>query len=438
MTKVLIIWRAYGRNWGGVQVQLMDWLGQVDASKSQVSILSPAGCIRERLAATGGPTKYLDISEDTIARIFGEYDWRVGKDELAQSGFWRPFSIWYQFLSKIRPDSIVLIAGHLFTYPLPCVLAAFLAARGHVYMTVHSMAKLGEFPPKKSRMHFGLVPGIGLWWYRQVWKRTWSARLQARLCHKTLAVGNAIRDKLVTSYGYPPRKVITIRHGVDTDRFCPAPRVRKEVRRAWGIPDHTKVIVSTARLSSEKGVDRLLRAYDRLRTDCEDPWLVLAGDGPLRSQVERLVSMSRRKAHIKMVGRVNDVCALLQASDIFVLSSDSEGFGIALVEAMSTGLVCIATRGGGPSEIITDGENGYLVDISDDGVLFGLQKVLRLDAVERNRLGQVARSTVVDKFDLRQAVRHALTQLDIAQNSGISGEGLRNSGEAPMRDQLAS
>jgi glycosyltransferase involved in cell wall biosynthesis len=103
----------------------------------------------------------------------------------------------------------------------------------------------------------------------------------------------------------------------------------------------------------------------------------------------------------------------LKASDIYVLSSDDEGFGIALVEALSTGLLCVATRGPGPSDIIADGQNGILVEASDEGVRLGLQRALSLGSDERVRLTERARKTVEDRFEIAQAIRSALDALGI-------------------------
>ncbi len=338
---------------------------------------------------------------------------KIGRDELAASGFWSPFLNWIRLLFRIRPDSIVLMAGHVFSYPPPCVLAAFLASRGHLHMTIHSMGKLEELPEKKSKLHLGFVPGIGLWWYRRVWLKTWPARLQARLCRNTLVAGTAIRNMIVRFYGYPPEKVGLIQHGVDPDRFRPAQGNRQELRRAWGVPDDALVIVSTARLSREKGVDRLLRAFNRLGNESGSPWLLLAGDGALRPDIDSLVSGSAQGRRIKMLGQVEDVRPLLQASDIFILPSDSEGFSIGLIEAMATGLVCVSTMVGGSREIISDGETGFLVDRTDEGVLFGLQRALKLNHAEREQMGEKARRAAQSQCDVHSAVGRAFRQLGI-------------------------
>ena len=87
------------------------------------------------------------------------------------------------------------------------------------------------------------------------------------------------------------------------------------------------------------------------------------------------------------LGHLDDVSPAVKASDIYVLSSCTEALGIALLEAMSCKLVCVATRTTGPSEIIEDGENGFLVHPSDSGILNGLRAALKLGQEQRELMG---------------------------------------------------
>src|SRR6185437_15886157 len=99
---------------------------------------------------------------------------------------------------------------------------------------------------------------------------------------------------------------------------------------------------------------------------------------------------------IRFLGYVADVCPMLRASDIYALPSDEEGFGLALAEAMACELICVATKTIGPSEIIEDGVNGFLTDLSYEGVLKGLDRALSLDIEERPAMGRRARQRIID------------------------------------------
>src|SRR5262249_48366439 len=158
---------------------------------------------------------------------------------------------------------------------------------------------------------------------------------------------------------------------------------RARWRQIHNIPQKDLLIVSTARLSIQKRIDRLLQAFSFLSSKHKNMWLMLAGDGPLRAELERSIDTLPNR-RIKILGHVDDVTSILQASDIYVLPSDNEGFGIALIEAMATKLVCVATRTAGPDDIIEDGENGFLVDLSYEGVLSGLEKAIEMSPSERD------------------------------------------------------
>lgn len=394
-------------------MRLLDWLEHVDYEKNRVFLLSPTDVFSERMKARGIRARYLRLSSTENSALFRQYDPVTGKDSLSESGFWSPFLAWWRFIRRIHPDMVVMMAGHLFSYPIPCVLAAFLGSRKSVYLTVHSMGRLEELPRKHSRLHFGVLPGLGLWWYRQVWPKTWSPRIASRICSRVLTASGTIRDRIVTSYKLPSKKIGVIPHGVDTRHFCPFPSRRVEWRRFHNIPDNTLIVVSTARLSGEKGIPRLLRAYELLAKDRPDVRLVLAGDGPLKADIEKREADLVAAGKIIFLGHVEDVAPVLQASDVYVLPSDSEGFGIALLEAMATGLVCVSTRIGGPLEIMADRETGFLIEPTDEGVFYGLQKAMELSPAGREKMGSKARRAIQMRWELRSAVGHAFRLLDI-------------------------
>ena len=218
----------------------------------------------------------------------------------------------------------------------------------------------------------------------------------------------------MNGYGYAPEKIRVVYTGVDTKRFSPVSQdSRKGLRRQLQIPDEAVVVVSAARLHRIKRLDRLIQAFSALSLEYKDLWLLLTGDGPLRDELKRLAQSVNNREHIRFLGHVKDVCAILRASDIYVLPSDEEGFGIALAEAMACELVCVATKTVGPSEIIEDGLNGFLTDLTYDGVLKGLDQALRLGHKERRAIGERARQTVVDNFRVEETTAKSLAFMEI-------------------------
>jgi glycosyltransferase involved in cell wall biosynthesis len=413
MKRILFIRRAY--SFGGAERRLLDWLGRIDYSFQEVFVISPVDVFSERMKRVGLLANYIQLEPHSITRLFGRANPLLGKDDLAAGEFWPVFSSWLRFLSRVRPQQIVFMEGYFFSFPLACVLAGYIATKGHVYMTDHTA--LLEGPPLKTvRLHWGMVPGLGLWWYRKVWPSVWPWRMRARLCRKILAASETVKNREVTFYGYPPEKMGIINHGVDVVRFVPSETRRAEWREAHSIPAGDLVMVSTGRLQAQKRIDRLLGAFVALARGRRNIWLLLAGDGPLRQEVEAAIrALDDRQVarRIRLLGHQEDVLPVLQAADIFVLTSDNEGFGIALVEAMATGLVCVSTATAGPDTILNDGENGFLVDVSDAGILVGLGKAIGMSADERVLMGARARQTAMERYELQSAITRALRLLDV-------------------------
>lgn len=121
--------------------------------------------------------------------------------------------------------------------------------------------------------------------------------------------------------------------------------------------------VSVGRLVASKGWDILIKAFEKLSDDCR---LVIAGDGPERTNIENLISDLELNDKVSLLGNVNknEFQNMFSISDCFVLASRSETFGLVYAEAMMAGLPVIATRCGGPEEFVND-ENGRLVDVDD-------------------------------------------------------------------------
>jgi len=387
MGKVLFIRRPGA--FGGIEVLLLDWIRQVDCSRVDVSLASTLECFGERIGQEGLPVEYKVVSLPILGGTFGI------------------FAAWLKEIRQISPDKVVILEGTVDEVPLASVLAAYLATRGNVYMTEHLA---WPFPPERTRStHFGFVPGLGLWWHR----RMWGIRTRSFLSKRVLAVSEAVRDVLLM-YGYPADKIAIAYHGVDVDRFSPSDIVKKAWRQRHGVPDDAIVMVSTSRLAREKKLERLLHAFGALSSERGNLWLLFAGEGPLRGELERKAASLNGKERVVFLGLVDNVCELLQASDVFVLPSDREGLSVSLTEAMAAGLICVASDVSGSNEVITNGENGFLVAPSEAGVLGGVESALKLDPSTRARMAENARKTILDRFEKRKSVANILALLEIA------------------------
>lgn len=183
--------------------------------------------------------------------------------------------------------------------------------------------------------------------------------------------------KHMLSLGFSESKMRVIFNPLDTARYKPDPAVRAAKRSEFGLSDGRLLIMAAGRFVNWKGFDILISAYagylginPAARAGTK---LLLAGDGEERTALLRLVKASGIEDNVIMPGFVSDIRPYLQASDIFVLPSKTpEPFGIVLLEALASGTACIATRGGGALDMITDGENGWFADINSAGSLGAL------------------------------------------------------------------
>jgi len=137
------------------------------------------------------------------------------------------------------------------------------------------------------------------------------------------------------------------------------------------------IILFVGRLVEWKGIETLIRSMTLVRKEIPDSWLNIVGDGPLRDSLQNLVQEIGLTESIRFYGKVNDedLSKLYDSASVFVLPSRSyqglvmEGLGVVLLEAMSHGIPVIGSNVGGIPDIITDGENGFLVPEQDSAAL---------------------------------------------------------------------
>ena len=176
---------------------------------------------------------------------------------------------------------------------------------------------------------------------------------------RVLALTQDMKNEMQKIYNSDDLGVIVIPNGIDLKRFENLPR--KNIRESLGIEGNEKIVLFVGTLKPVKGVSYLIEAMNVVNNKAK---LLLVGDGGERRNLETFVKKSDLQKYVNFVGKIpNDkVPEYMAASDVFVLPSLSEGFPVVVVEAMASGLPIIATDVGGLSEIVKDGENGFLVE----------------------------------------------------------------------------
>lgn len=183
----------------------------------------------------------------------------------------------------------------------------------------------------------------------------------------------------------------------DPDHMSPR-RGRDELRKETGVTETDTVILYAGSISPEKRLDRMLRVFMAALDRMPDLKLWIVGGGPLRRGLEE---ESTGLAGVTFFGPSPDVASFMNAADILMLTSDTEGVPAVVLEAGYMGLPVLASRVGGLSECITDGETGVLVDPDDEeGFVRALLGLAGEDPHRRSVMGERARKRMLEHYSI--------------------------------------
>ena len=287
-------------------------------------------------------------------------------------------------IKKKRADILHL---HGFKAGLLGRLASFTSLRVPVVLTVHNYI---------AHQERSSLPPFCFYFAENILSRRTS---------RIIAVSEALKKNLSDSMGIPDHKIIKIYNGINFEKFSSGGGTNNnhdipEPKNSDGI----STVGTAARFAPQKGVADLLRAA-RLVIDkgmrCK---FLIAGDGPLRKELEEQVRSSGLQNHVQFLGHVADMPIFLNSLDIFVLPSRSEGLSVTLLEALAAGKPVVATRVGGVPEIITDGVNGYLVPAQDSYQMAGKIIELLENSKRRNSMSEKGILGVKENFTVQKMI----------------------------------
>ncbi|HEX2951051.1 MAG TPA: glycosyltransferase family 4 protein [Armatimonadota bacterium] len=227
-------------------------------------------------------------------------------------------------------------------------------------------------------------------------RRKWAFQTADHL----IAVSDAVRDHFV-KMGFPSHRITVVRNGTDTRYFTVGDR--RAARAQLGIDPESFVFSTTSRLTQKKGINLLLEAFAQL-TFTRPTTLIIAGSGPQEVELRMLAERLGISNRVCFLGFQADVRPVMTAADCHVLPSLIEPLGLAVLEAMACGRPCIATRSGGPAEVITDRTTGLLVD---PGSISQLADALTFAATTpgwTDEAGLAARVSVEQSYSLQAQV----------------------------------
>jgi glycosyltransferase involved in cell wall biosynthesis len=222
-------------------------------------------------------------------------------------------------------------------------------------------------------------------------------QMTAPITDKLIVVSPLNTEKGLTDGIASPDKYVTIRSGIELDRFRHPARPREAVRAELGIPGDAPIVGTVTRLSEQKAPLDFIAAAAQVAAQRPDVHFVLVGDGPLRAEVEAAIAAQGLRERVHLTGLRRDVPELMHSFDIFALSSLWEGLPRVLPQAMAAGLPIVATAADGNAEAVTDGVNGLLTPPGDSQRFAEALLTLLTDPATAAEMGR-AGLEMVDQF----------------------------------------
>jgi glycosyltransferase involved in cell wall biosynthesis len=214
----------------------------------------------------------------------------------------------------------------------------------------------------------------------------WIERLMRPVTTTVVCVAEATRQEGLAARACDPQRTVVVHNAVDVRSFRPTSR-----------PGGTAEVVGVGRFAYPKDFLTLLEALRFVKAPCH---VRLAGDGPALTAVKSALTRDGLSQKVELLGARADIPDLLARSDVFVLSSRSEGFPVSVLEAMAAGLPVVATDVGGVAEAVEDGETGLLVPAADAEAVARALERLVVDGALRRRLGAAGRARALSLFDV--------------------------------------
>jgi len=234
----------------------------------------------------------------------------------------------------------------------------------------------------------------------QVTRRNFRGRISLALLRRwvdaIIVLDNEMQVEAVSA-GFPASRVYTMFNGIETSEFAPA-LSREDAKAALGISDKILVLY-VGRLVPQKSLTTLLRAMKLAVQSCQNLHLMLVGDGSEQESLQALIISLDIVEFVTFAGKQTNVKPFLNAADIFTLPSEKEGMSNALLEAMTTGLACLATPVGASSQMLNDGQCGLLLPVGDVPAWGKALVDLGGDPKRRAELGKAAHQRVITEYD---------------------------------------
>lgn len=283
--------------------------------------------------------------------------------------------------SLIREQRIDVVNGHNPTGAIYGTFAGRLAGVRAIVRTEHSI----HYPGRHSGAYGGVIEPL--------------LTIQAGA---VICICEASRESHARRLRWAERKFVTILNGISA---APPSLGRARARQSLGLAESAPVALNVGSLTKQKAQHVLVDAFADVVRRVPGATLLIAGDGPLREKLVARASERGVAAAVRFLGGRTDVPDLMDAADVFVLSSEREGLSVTLLEAMRCGRAAVATRIGGNPEAVADGETGVIVPVGEAAPLADAIATLLADPARRERLGEAGRERWRRCFTAERMVR---------------------------------
>jgi len=208
------------------------------------------------------------------------------------------------------------------------------------------------------------------------------------------AVSRFLKEKTITQYEIK-KDIEVIPNFIDTELFKPNPNCKYREHIA---PGGEKILIHTSNFRPVKRVPDVIKIFDKVNKEIPSK-LLLIGDGPDRFECEQLTRQLNISDKVKFLGKQEAIVDILNASDLFLLPSQSESFGLAALEAMACGLPVIASSVGGIPELIKHNECGFISEIGDIDRMAKYSIDLLSNEKKYEMFSKNSRKRAIEKFD---------------------------------------
>lgn len=282
----------------------------------------------------------------------------------------------HRVLKEYRPD-IVHTHLQVLRYALPSLLLLKHMTSLH---TVHNLAEREIEPRARCIQRYALGHGV-----------------------VPVAVSEEVAHSLKQLYGVPRCRVIP--NGIATHHYSRPQIARSEWRTKEGFRDGQVLFVCVARFGVQKNHSLLLKAFAQGPASDPNAHLVLVGEGDLRKQLEEQAKDLGLLNKVHVLGLRSDIPDVLNAMDVFVLSSDWEGNPLSVMEAMASGLPVVSTAVGGVPDLLANGKEGFLERPGDARGLAKSMAFLLNSPGTRQSMGAAAARRAKENFDVSKMVQ---------------------------------